>query len=179
MEIDAEEMLAAAPKGHLAEDDLWRPAVSDCFYRRIVYRPHSATQQRMVATRPNKNLATFDTEATQASAHLESVHYQQHGMGAAIVTPLPKTKYMSSATPKSREAWAARKKNKKKTIKDDVIWCPRWRYDPSCCRWRSVNGIRHTTPSVQRHQRAGDRPLQALGRSEVFDIEFGYTPQAC
>ncbi|MEO1536790.1 MAG: extracellular solute-binding protein [Pseudomonadota bacterium] len=71
MEIDHDEMLAAAPDGTSASDDFGDLIVSDCFIPQIVYSTAFGYRTDMLETAPTSVCAIFDTETYPGKRSLE------------------------------------------------------------------------------------------------------------
>ncbi len=71
MEIDHDEMLAAAPDGTSATEDFGDLIVSDCFIPQIVYSTAFGYRTDMLDTAPTSVCAIFDTETYPGKRSLE------------------------------------------------------------------------------------------------------------
>ena len=71
MEIDHDEMLAAAPDGTPATEDFGDLIVSDCFIPQIVYSTAFGYRTDMLETAPTSVCAIFDTETYPGKRSLE------------------------------------------------------------------------------------------------------------
>ena len=119
MEIDHDEMLAAAPDGTSASDDFGSSIISDCFIPQIVFSTTVGYRTDMVGETPPTDIcAIFDTttypgKRALAKKPLANVEWALLCDGVAkddIYTVL--------ATPEGQDQAFA----KLDTIKDDVIW---------------------------------------------------------
>jgi len=173
-------LLAAAPDGHLAEDDFgpgtppcW---VSDCFIpARSFIRPHSANRTDMVGDTPRQICRRFSTPKALPgpSAHWKSRPINQHGMGRCFGDGVAKDEVLNFWHPRrSREGfWPSStpsgRRNLVRSAGADTH---------SCWPMRSPHGkSTYKRPSVQRHRRAG-QPVAMLWDAQVFDLDGWIIP---
>ena len=87
MEIDHNEVLAAAPDGTSALDDFGDMIVSDCFIPQIVFSTTFGYRTDMVpegAAAPTGACDVFDLETLSGQACAEQAADRQHGVGASL-----------------------------------------------------------------------------------------------
>jgi putative spermidine/putrescine transport system substrate-binding protein len=85
MEIDHDEMLAAAPDGTPASEDFGDLIVSDCFIPQIVYSTTFGYRTDGWWRQGADDICdVFDLETFPGKRALEEAPDQQHGMGAAL-----------------------------------------------------------------------------------------------
>ena len=173
MEIDADELLAAAPDGTPASEDFGDLLVSDCFIPQIVYSTTFGYRTDMVGdTPPTKICDVFDLEAYPGKRALEKRPINNMEW-ALLCDGVPKDEvYDVLATPEGQEKALA----KLDTIKDSVIWWSAGADTPqlladgevvmgSTYNWRLF--------SVIEEQK---QPVAMLWDAQVFDLDGWIIP---
>ena len=119
MEIDADEVLAAAPDGTPASEDFGDLLVSDCFIPQIVYSTTFGYRTDKVGdTPPTSVCAVFDTDAYPGRRSLEKRPINNMEW-ALICDGVAKEDVYDVLETEEGQAQAFAKLD---TIKDDVIW---------------------------------------------------------
>jgi spermidine/putrescine-binding protein len=145
MEIDHDEMLAAAPDGTPASEDFGDLLVGDCFIPQIVYSTTFGYRTDMVADTPPTDICdVFDLETSRASARWKSARSTTwNGLCSATVSP--RTTSMTCWKPKKVRPRRLPSSTPSRTR--DLVVCRR-RHAAASRRRRSRHGLDLQRPSV-------------------------------
>jgi putative spermidine/putrescine transport system substrate-binding protein len=173
LEIDADEMLAAAPDGTSASDDFGDLLVSDCFIPQIVYSTTFGYRTDLVGdTAPTDVCAVFDLEAYPGKRSLEKRPINNMEW-ALICDGVSKDEvYDVLATPEGQDRALA----KLDTIKGDVIWwsagadTPQLLADGEVVMGSTYNGRLFSAIEEQK------QPIGMLWDAQVFDLDGWIIP---
>ncbi len=173
LEIDADEMLAAAPDGTSASDDFGDLLVSDCFIPQIVYSTTFGYRTDLVGdTPPTTVCAVFDTEAYPGKRALEKRPINNMEWALYCDGVAKEDIYDVLETPEGQEQALA----KLDTIKDDVIWwsagadTPQLLADGEIVMGSTYNGRLFSVIEEQ------DQPVGMLWDMQVFDLDGWIIP---
>lgn len=173
MEIDADEMLAAAPDGTSASDDFGDLLVSDCFIPQIVYSTTFGYRTDMVGdTPPTKICDVFDLEAYPGKRALEKRPINNMEWALLCDGVAKDEVYDVLATPEGQEKALA----KLGTIKDSVIWwsagadTPQLLADGEIVMGSTYNGRLFSVIEEQK------QPVAMLWDAQVFDLDGWIIP---
>jgi len=173
MEIDHDNMLAAAPDGTPASKDFGDLLVSDCFIPQIVYSTTFGYRTDKVgATPPTDVCAVFDTAAYPGKRSLEKRPINNMEW-ALLCDGVAKNKiYDVLSTPAGVDQALA----KLDTIKDDVIWwsagadTPQLLADGEVVMGSTYNGRLFALIEEQK------QPVAMLWDAQVFDLDGWIIP---
>ena len=173
LEIDADEMLAAAPDGTSASDDFGDLLVSDCFIPQIVYSTTFGYRTDMVGdTPPTSVCAVFDTEAYPGKRSLEKRPINNMEW-ALLCDGVPKADVYNVLATEEGQQQAL---DKLSTIKDDVIWwsagadTPQLLADGEVVMGSTYNGRLFAAIEEQK------QPIGMLWDAQVFDLDGWIIP---
>lgn len=175
MEIDPDEVLAAAPDGTSAEDDFGDLLVSDCFIPQIVYSTTFGYRNDMVpdgAPEPTDICALFDTETYPGMRSLEKRPINNMEWALLCDGVAKDEVYNVLETPEGQQ----RALDKLATIKDSVIWwsagadTPQLLADGEVFMGSTYNG-RLFSAIVEQGQ-----PISMLWDAQVFDLDGWIIP---
>jgi putative spermidine/putrescine transport system substrate-binding protein len=173
MEIDHDELLAAAPDGTSASDDFGDLIVSDCYIPQIVYSTTFGYRTDLVGdTPPTTVCAVFDTETYPGKRALErrpinNMEWALYCDGVAKADI-----YDVLETEEGQERALA----KLDTIKEDVIWwsagadTPQLLADGEIVMGSTYNGRLFSVIEEQ------DQPVAMLWDMQVFDLDGWIIP---
>lgn len=174
MEIDPEEVLAAAPDGTSAEDDFGDLLVSDCFIPQIVYSTTFGYRTDLVGdTAPTSVCDVFDLEAYPGKRALEKRPINNMEWALLCDGVAKDEVYDVLATPEGQEKALA----KLDTIKDSVIWwsagadTPQLLADGEVVMGSTYNGRLFSVIEEQ------DQPVAMLWDAQVFDLDGWIIPE--
>ena len=175
MEIDYNEMLAAAPDGTSAEEDFGDLIVSDCFIPQIVYSTTAAYRPDLLpegAPAPTSICAMFDLETYPGQRTLERRPINNVEW-ALLCDGVPKDEiYDVLATEEGQDRAFA----KLDTIKDQVVWWgaaaepPQLLADGEVVMGSSYNGRWFSAIEEQ------DQNFEMLWDAQVFDLDGWIIP---
>ncbi|KJE35400.1 spermidine/putrescine ABC transporter substrate-binding protein [Thalassospira sp. HJ] len=175
MEIDANEILAAAPDGTSAEDDFGDLLVSDCFIPQIVYSTTFGYREDMVpagAPAPTDICALFDTETYPGMRSLEKRPINNMEWALLCDGVAKDEVYNVLETPEGQQQAL----DKLATIKDSVIWwsagadTPQLLADGEVFMGSTYNGRLFSAIEEQ------DQPIAMLWDAQVFDLDGWIIP---
>ncbi|MEL6452657.1 MAG: extracellular solute-binding protein [Pseudomonadota bacterium] len=173
LEIDADEMLAAAPDGTSASDDFGDLLVSDCFIPQIVYSTTFGYRTDLVGdTPPTEVCAVFDTETYPGKRSLEKRPINNMEWALLCDGVAKEDVYDVLATSEGQEQALA----KLDTIKDDVIWwsagadTPQLLADGEVIMGSTYNGRLFAAIEEQ------GQPIGMLWDAQVFDLDGWIIP---
>ncbi len=173
MEIDADEVLAAAPDGTPASEDFGDLLVSDCFIPQIVYSTTFGYRTDKVGdTPPTSVCAVFDTDAYPGRRSLEKRPINNMEW-ALICDGVAKEDVYDVLETEEGQAQAFAKLD---TIKDDVIWwsagadTPQLLADGEVVIGSTYNGRLFSVIEEQ------DQPVGMLWDAQVFDLDGWIIP---
>ncbi|MFK7761940.1 MAG: extracellular solute-binding protein [Roseobacter sp.] len=173
MEIDADEMLAAAPDGTSASDDFGDLLVGDCFIPQIVYSTTVGYRTDMVGdTPPTSICALFDTEAYPGKRALEKRPINNMEW-ALLCDGVAKDEVYDVLETDEGQQQALDKLN---TIKDEVIWwsagadTPQLLADGEIVMGSTYNGRLFSVIEEQK------QPVGMLWDAQVFDLDGWIIP---
>ena len=173
MEIDADELLAAAPDGTSASDDFGDLLVSDCFIPQIVYSTTFGYRTDLVGdTPPTTVCAVFDTEAYPGKRALERRPINNMEWALYCDGVAKDDIYDVLETEEGQERALA----KLDTIKDDVIWwsagadTPQLLADGEIVMGSTYNGRLFSVIEEQ------NQPVGMLWDMQVFDLDGWIIP---
>ncbi|NNE82093.1 MAG: extracellular solute-binding protein [Silicimonas sp.] len=173
MEIDADEVLAAAPDGTSASDDFGDLLVSDCFIPQIVYSTTFGYRTDLVGdTPPTDVCAVFDTATYPGKRSLEKRAINNMEW-ALICDGVAKDDVYDVLETEEGQAQALAKLD---TIKDDVIWwsagadTPQLLADGEIVMGSTYNGRLFSVIEEQ------DQPVAMLWDAQIFDLDGWIIP---
>lgn len=173
MEIDADEMLAAAPDGTPASEDFGDLLVSDCFIPQIVYSTTFGYRTDLVGdTPPTDVCAVFDLEAYPGKRSLEKRPINNMEWALLCDGVAKDDIYDVLATSEGQEKALA----KLDTIKDEVIWwsagadTPQLLADGEVVIGSTYNGRLFSAIVEQ------DQPIGMLWDGQVYDLDGWIVP---
>jgi putative spermidine/putrescine transport system substrate-binding protein len=173
MEIDADEMLAAAPDGTSATEDFGDLLVGDCFIPQIVYSTTVGYRTDMVgANAPTDICALFDTEAYPGKRALEKRPINNVEWALLCDGVAKEDVYDVLATEEGQQQAL----DKLATIKDDVIWwsagadTPQLLADGEIVMGSTYNGRLFSVIEEQK------QPVGMLWDAQVFDLDGWIIP---
>ena len=173
MEIDHDEVLAAAPDGTSASDDFGELLVSDCFIPQIVYSTTFGYRTDLVGdTPPTDVCAIFDTETYPGKRSLEKRPINNVEW-ALICDGVAKEDVYDVLETEEGQAQALAKLD---TIKDDVIWwsagadTPQLLADGEVVMGSTYNGRLFSVIEEQ------NQPVAMLWDAQVFDLDGWIIP---
>jgi len=173
MEIDPDEMLAAAPDGTSASDDFGDLLVSDCFIPQIVYSTTFGYRTDMVGDTPPTSVCdVFDTAAYPGKRALEKNPINNMEWALLCDGVAKDEVYDVLETPEGQQQAL----DKLATIKDDVIWwsagadTPQLLADGEVVMGSTYNG-RLFSVIVEQKQ-----PVAMLWDAQVFDLDGWIIP---
>ncbi len=173
LEIDADEMLAAAPDGTSASDDFGDLLVSDCFIPQIVYSTTFGYRTDLVGdTAPTSVCAVFDTDAYPGKRSLEKRPINNMEWALLCDGVAKEDVYDVLATAEGQDQALA----KLDTIKDDVIWwsagadTPQLLADGEVVMGSTYNGRLFAAIEEQK------QPIGMLWDAQVFDLDGWIIP---
>ncbi|AXO14798.1 extracellular solute-binding protein [Thalassospira indica] len=175
MEIDPNEILAAAPDGTSAEDDFGDLLVSDCYIPQIVYSTTFGYREDMVpdgTPAPTDICALFDTETYPGMRSLEKRPINNMEWALLCDGVAKDEVYDVLETPEGQQ----RALDKLATIKDSVIWwsagadTPQLLADGEVFMGSTYNG-RLFSAIVEQNQ-----PIAMLWDAQVFDLDGWIIP---
>ena len=175
MEIDANEVLAAAPDGTSAEDDFGDLLVSDCFIPQIVYSTTVGYRKDMVpagAAAPTDICAIFDTETYPGMRSLEKRPINNMEWALLCDGVAPDQVYEVLGTRDGVEKALA----KLGTIKDSVVWwtkgaqTPQLLADGEVVMGSTYNGRLFSVIEEEK------QPIAMLWDWQVFDLDGWIVP---
>ena len=173
LEVDADEMLAAAPDGTSASDDFGDLLVSDCFIPQIVYSTTFGYRTDLVGdTPPTTVCAVFDTEAYPGKRALEKRPINNMEWALYCDGVAKEDIYDVLETEEGQEQALA----KLDTIKDDVIWwsagadTPQLLADGEIVMGSTYNGRLFSVIEEQ------NQPVGMLWDMQVFDLDGWIIP---
>ncbi|MEP4197801.1 MAG: extracellular solute-binding protein [Aliishimia sp.] len=173
MEIDADEMLAAAPDGTSASDDFGDLLVGDCFIPQIVYSTTVGYRTDLVGdTAPTDICSIFDTEAYPGKRALEKRPINNMEWALLCDGVAKGEVYDVLATAEGQEKALA----KLATIKDDVIWwsagadTPQLLADGEIIMGSTYNGRLFSLIEEQ------NQPVGMLWDAQVYDLDGWIIP---
>jgi len=173
MEVDADDLLAAAPDGTSASDDFGDLLVSDCFIPQIVYSTTFGYRTDLVGdTPPTTVCAVFDTETYPGKRALEKRPINNMEWALYCDGVAKDDIYDVLETEEGQEQALA----KLDTIKDDVIWwsagadTPQLLADGEIVMGSTYNGRLFSVIEEQ------DQPVGLLWAIQVFDLDCWTIP---
>ena len=173
MEIDHDEVLAAAPDGTSASDDFGELLVSDCFIPQIVYSTTFGYRTDLVGdTAPTSVCAIFDTETYPGKRSLEKRPINNVEW-ALLCDGVAKEDVYDVLETEEGQAQAFAKLD---TIKDDVIWwsagadTPQLLADGEVVMGSTYNGRLFSVIEEQ------NQPVAMLWDAQVFDLDGWIIP---
>lgn len=173
MEIDADEVLAAAPDGTSASDDFGDLLVSDCFIPQIVYSTTFGYRTDKVGDNaPIDVCAVFDTDAYPGKRSLEKRPINNLEWALICDGVAKEDVYDVLETEEGQNQAFA----KLDTIKDDVIWwsagaeTPQLLADGEVVMGSTYNGRLFSVIEEQ------DQPVAMLWDAQVFDLDGWIIP---
>ncbi|MGJ8543947.1 MAG: extracellular solute-binding protein [Sulfitobacter sp.] len=173
MEIDPEEMLAAAPDGTSAEEDFGELLVSDCFIPQIVYSTTFGYRTDLVGdTPPSEICAIFDTDAYPGKRSLEKRPIGNMEWALLCDGVAKDEIYDVLATGEGQDQALA----KLDSIKGDVIWwsagadTPQLLADGEVIMGSTYNG-RLFSAIVEQEQ-----PIAMMWDAQMFDLDGWIIP---
>ncbi|MCH2164539.1 MAG: extracellular solute-binding protein [Marinovum sp.] len=173
MEIDADEMLAAAPDGTSASDDFGDLLVSDCFIPQIVYSTTFGYRTDLVGdTAPSDICAVFDLEAYPGKRSLEKRPINNMEWALLCDGVAKKDVYDVLETEEGQDQALA----KLDTIKDSVVWwsagadTPQLLADGEVVMGSTYNGRLFSAIEEQ------SQPIGMLWDAQVFDLDGWIIP---
>ena len=173
MEIDADEMLAAAPDGTSATDDFGDLLVSDCFIPQIVYSTTFGYRTDLVGgTAPTSVCAVFDLEGYPGKRSLEKRPINNMEWALLCDGVAKGDVYDVLATEEGQNQALA----KLDTIKDSVVWwsagadTPQLLADGEVVMGSTYNGRLFAAIEEQ------DQPIGMLWDAQVFDLDGWIIP---
>jgi putative spermidine/putrescine transport system substrate-binding protein len=175
MEIDANEVLAAAPDGTSAEDDFGDLLVSDCFIPQIVYSTTFGYREDMVPAgtpAPTDICSLFDTETYPGMRSLEKRPINNMEWALLCDGVAKDEVYDVLETPEGQQ----RALDKLATIKDSVIWwsagadTPQLLADGEVFMGSTYNGRLFSAIEEQ------GQPIAMLWDAQVFDLDGWIIP---
>ncbi len=173
MEIDHDEMLAAAPDGTPASEDFGDLLVSDCFIPQIVYSTTFGYRTDLVGDNtPTDVCAVFDTETYPGKRSLEKRPINNMEW-ALLCDGVAKDDVYDVLETDEGQAQAFAKLD---TIKDDVIWwsagadTPQLLADGEVIMGSTYNGRLFSVIEEQK------QPVAMLWDAQVFDLDGWIIP---
>ncbi|MFK7877924.1 MAG: extracellular solute-binding protein [Paracoccaceae bacterium] len=175
MEIDADEMLAAAPDGTSASDDFGDLLVSDCFIPQIVYSTTFGYRTDMVpagADAPDEICDVFDLETYPGKRALEKRPINNMEWALLCDGVAKDDVYDVLATSEGQEKALA----KLDTIKDSVVWwsagadTPQLLADGEIFIGSTYNGRLFSVIEEQK------QPVAIMWDAQVFDLDGWIIP---
>ncbi len=175
MEIDPDEMLAAAPDGTSAEEDFGELLVGDCFIPQIVYSTTFGYRTDMVpegVEPPNDICDVWDLETYPGKRSLEKRPINNMEWALLCDGVAKDEVYDVLATPEGQEQALA----KLDEIKDDVIWwsagadTPQLLADGEIFMGSTYNGRLFSVIEEQ------DQPVAMMWDAQVFDLDGWIIP---
>ena len=168
LEIDHDEVLAAAPDGTSASDDFGDLIVSDCFIPQIVYSTTFGYRTDMVGDTPPDNIcAVFDLEAYPGKRSLEKRPINNMEWALLCDGVAKEDVYDVLETEEGQNQALA----KLDTIKDEVIWwsagadTPQLLADGEVVMGSTYNGRLFSVIEEQ------GQPVGMLWDAQVFDLD--------
>ena len=175
MEIDPDEMLAAAPDGTSAEDDFGDLLVGDCFIPQIVYSTTFGYRTDMVpegVDAPDDICDVFDLETYPGKRALEKRPINNMEWALLCDGVAKDEVYDVLETPEGQQQAL----DKLDTIKDDVIWwsagadTPQLLADGEIFMGSTYNGRLFSVIEEQ------DQPVAMMWDAQVFDLDGWIIP---
>ena len=173
MEIDPDEMLAAAPDGTPASEDFGELLVGDCFIPQIVYSTTVGYRTDMVGDTPPTDIcAIFDTDAYPGKRSLEKRPIGNMEWALLCDGVAKDEIYDVLETPEGQQ----KALDKLATIKDDVIWwsagadTPQLLADGEVVMGSTYNGRLFSLIVEQ------DQPVGMLWDAQMFDLDGWIIP---
>ena len=173
MEIDFDEMLAPAPDGTPASEDLGEFLINDCFIPEIVYSTTFGYRTDLVGgTAPTEVCAIFDTETWPGKRSLEKRPINNLEWALICDGVSVNDVYEVLATEEGQNRALA----KLDTIKDDVIWwsagadTPQLLADGEAVMGSTYNGRLFSVIEEQK------QPVAMLWDYQVFDLSGWVVP---
>ena len=173
MEIDTEEMLAAAPDGTSAEDDFGDSLVSDCFIPQIVFSTTVGYRTDLVGDTPPSDIcAIFDLETYPGKRALNKRPLANVEWALLCDGVAKEDIYDVLATPEGQEQALA----KLGTIKDQVVWwtagadTPQLLADGEVVMGSTYNGRLFSAIAEQ------DQPIGMLWDAQMLDFDGWVIP---
>ena len=173
LEIDADEMLAAAPDGTSASEDFGDLLVSDCFIPQIVYSTTFGYRTDLVGdTAPKDVCAVFDLEGYPGKRSLEKRPINNMEW-ALICDGVPKDQVYDVLATEDGQNQALAKLD---TIKDSVVWwsagadTPQLLADGEVIMGSTYNGRLFSVIEEQK------QPVAMLWDAQVFDLDGWIIP---
>jgi len=173
MEIDHDEMLAAAPDGTSASDDFGDLIVSDCYIPQIVYSTTFGYRTDLVGDTPPDDVCdVFDLETYPGKRSLERRPINNMEWALYCDGVAKDEIYDVLATPEGQDQALA----KLDTIKDEVIWwsagadTPQLLADGEVVMGSTYNGRLFSVIEEQ------DQPVGMLWDMQVFDLDGWIIP---
>ncbi|MEC3860800.1 extracellular solute-binding protein [Mesobacterium sp. TK19101] len=173
MEIDADEVLAAAPDGTSASDDFGDLLVSDCFIPQIVYSTTFGYRTDLVGDTPPSDIcAVFDLETYPGKRALEKRPINNMEWALLCDGVAKADVYDVLETPEGQDKALA----KLDTIKDSVVWwnagadTPQLLADGEVVMGSTYNGRLFAAIEEQ------GQPIGMLWDAQVFDLDGWIIP---